>query len=465
MNLPDYKEALKHYDESLIRETYEVVQNKVFLGKKYYIRTYGCQMNVRDSETIMALVENLGFVYEDELSFSDLVIINTCSIRENAHNKTYGFINSLKRLKKEKPDLTIVLAGCMSGEEGVVKEILNKYKWIDIVIGPHNIGDLPKLLIDNKNNKDQKIKVYSRFKSLSEGMPVKRLNKYKAYVNIIYGCNKSCTYCIVPFTRGREVSRKMEDILKEVKELKKEGYQEIVLLGQNVNAYGKDIGLSLAGLIREIDKIGIPRLSFMTSHPWDFTDELIDVMASSKSIIPYLHLPVQSGSNTILRKMGRRYTKEKYLELINKIRDKIPGITITTDIIVGFPGETEEDFKETLDLVKKASFAGAYTFIYSPRENTYAAKLTNQVDLNISKERLKTLNKLINSYSLKDNKSYVGKEDEALVIGESKKEGKLEAYTSHNKLINLEGDKDNIGKIVKIKIEKAKTWSLDGKII
>ena len=467
MLLPSYKDARIRGKEKVEKEIYEFTGNKM-LGKNktYYIKTYGCQMNEHDSENIKAMLEELGFSYVDDYMDADLVILNTCSIRENAHNKAFGMLGRLKHLKEEKPNLIVGLCGCMAQEEGVVNEILNKYKWVNFVFGTHNIHRFPYILEENFNSNHQEIEVLSHEGNIVEGIPVKRDSKYKAYVNIIYGCDKFCTYCIVPFTRGKQRSRERADILKEVEELVKNGYKEVTLLGQNVNAYGKDFDYiyTLENLLEDVAKTGIERIRFMTSHPWDFTDGMIDVIERFDNIMPFVHLPVQSGSSKVLKLMGRRYTRESYLELFNKIRKKIKNVTISTDIIVGFPGEEEEDFEETLSLAEICKFDNAYTFIYSPRENTAAAKLDDNVTLEEKEERLQRLNKVMNKYFLESNKKLVGKVVKVLVEGKSNKEDNLFGNTEGNKLINFKGNKDLIGKIIDVKVTAAKTWSLDGEI-
>ena len=351
MHLPDYKEARKRDIRPYHRVEFQFddkVKNK-YQGKTFYLKTYGCQMNEHDSENIEALLEFLGFTKVDDYTAADLVLLNTCSIRENAHNKAFGMLGRLKHLKQEKKDLIVGLCGCMAQEASVVDTILRNYRWVNFVFGTHNMYQLPEIIDKAIEENKQQIEVFSREGDLVEGVPVRRVNDYKAYVNIIYGCNKFCTYCIVPYTRGRERSRLKEDVLKEVQELVRDGYKEVTLLGQNVNAYGKDIydDYTMANLLEDVANMGIPRIRFTTSHPWDFTDEMIDVIAKYDNIMPSVHLPVQSGSSRILKLMGRRYTKESYLELFHKIKDRVPRVSISTDIIVGFPGETEEDFLET----------------------------------------------------------------------------------------------------------------------
>ena len=466
MELPSYIEARKRTKDKVAIEYYSNDIKNIGLNKTYHIKTYGCQMNEHDSENIKAMLEELGFTYNDNYEDSDLVLLNTCSIRENAHNKAFGMLGRLKHLKEKNPNLIVGLCGCMAQEEGVVNEILTKYKWVNFVFGTHNLHRLPYLINENLKTNKSEIEVYSKEGNIIEGMPVKRESKYKAFVNIIYGCDKFCTYCIVPFTRGKQRSRLMEDIITEVKGLVDNGYQEVTLLGQNVNAYGKDLGLGygMEELLEEVSKTNIPRVRFVTSHPWDFTDKMIDVIASNKNIMPAIHLPVQSGSSRILKLMGRRYTKEEYLELFNKIKNKVPNVSISTDIIVGFPGETLEDFIETLELADTCKFDNAFTFIYSPRENTAAARLKDDVTLEEKEDRLHRLNEVVNKYFLENNKKLVGKVVPVLVEGISGKKNELYGYTDTNKLINFKGEDALIGKIVDVVVTEAKTWSLDGEL-
>ena len=392
-------------------------------------------------------------------------MLNTCSIRENAHNKAFGMLGRLKHIKETKnPSLIIGLCGCMAQEAGVVEEILKDYRFVNFVFGTHNLHELPSILTKAYETGSQTIEVYSKEGDLVEDMPVKRTNSYKAYVNIIYGCDKFCTYCIVPYTRGGQRSRKKEDILKEVRELVDDGYKEVTLLGQNVNAYGKDLydDYGLGELLEDVSKTNISRVRFMTSHPWDFTDRMIDVIAKYPNIMPSIHLPIQSGSSRILKLMGRRYTKEEYLELFDKIKSKIPGVMVSTDIIVGFPGEEEDDFKETLEIAEYCKYDNAFTFIFSKRENTPACKLKDNTSLSEKEERLQRLNEVVNHYFLENNKKLVGKTVEVLVEGISSKKNMYYGYSDTNKLINFTGDDLKIGDIVPVEIDSAKTWSLDG---
>jgi tRNA-2-methylthio-N6-dimethylallyladenosine synthase len=469
MNLPDYNEARTRDKRKYNRYDFKIDKNleKKYTGKKYFLKTYGCQMNEHDSENISALLESLGFTRVDDYNDADLVLLNTCSIRENAHNKAFGMLGRLKHLKSEKKDLLIGLCGCMAQEASVVEEILRDYKFVNFVFGTHNLYQLPEILDQAVETSKQQIEVFSREGDLVEGLPVIRSNDFKAYVNIIYGCDKFCTYCIVPYTRGRERSRKKEDILKEVEELVKEGYKEVTLLGQNVNAYGKDLydNYNMGDLLEEIALMNIPRIRFMTSHPWDFTDKMIEVIGKYPNIMPSVHLPVQSGSNKILKLMGRRYTKESYLELFHKIKDTVPGVAISTDIIVGFPGETEEDFQETMSLVKECKYDNAFTFVFSQREGTPACKLKDNTTQEEKEERLQRLNEVVNTYFLENNQKLVGTTVKVLVEGTSEKKDMYFGYSETNKLINFVAD-ENIycGDIVEVEITDAKTWSLDGRV-
>lgn len=463
MHLPNMNDA-KIRNQSKVNYIYENREsNDLFKGKKYFIKTYGCQMNVHDSEEISALIESLGYIKTDVLEETDFIILNTCAIRENAHDKVFGFLGRCKHLKKEKKDIIIGLCGCMAQEESVVNEIREKHPYIDIVFGTHNMNDLPKMLTNYYGKQD--IEVYSKEGDVIEfGNLYKRDSNISAWVNIMYGCDKFCTYCIVPYTRGKQRSRKSEDIIKEVNELKEAGYKEITLLGQNVNAYGKDLDdVSFARLLELVSDTGIPRIRFVTSHPWDFTDEMIDVIAERDNIMPYIHLPLQSGSSRILKLMGRRYSKDDYLTLYNKIRSKVKDVSITTDIIVGFPGETREDFEDTLKVVNECKYDGAFTFIFSPRENTPAASFEDNVSLKEKEDRLHELNELINKYSKESNLKMLNKSVKVLITGVSEKDDtKVCGYTENMKLVNVDAPKEDIGKIINVKITDAKSFSLDG---
>ena len=464
MNIPNMIEAKKRSKNPVKYEYFNMDNIDLFSGKKYYIRTYGCQMNVHDSEEIKALLESVGYSETEVMEDADLILLNTCAIRENAHDKVFGFLGRCKHLKKEKKDLIIALCGCMAQEEHIVDEVLNKHKYIDIVFGTHNLNELPTMLKNKLNKTD--IKVYSKEGEVIEvGNLYKRDSKYSAWVNIMYGCDKFCTYCIVPYTRGKQRSRKSVDILNEVKYLKDNGYKEITLLGQNVNAYGKDLEneLSFSELLENVSKIGIDRIRFVTSHPWDFTDDMIEVISKYDNIMPYIHLPLQSGSDRILKLMGRRYTKKEYIELFDKIKNKIKNVAVTTDIIVGFPNETEEDFQDTLDVVNYCKYDSAFTFIFSPRVGTPASKMEDSFSLEVKEKRLQQLNELVNKYSLENNKKLINTKQKVLLTEISSKDNnKLCGYTESMKLVNVTCDKNLIGTIQEVLITDAKSFSLDG---
>lgn len=467
MNIPNLAVAADRKKVLVREEKLQMNIKPIYKGKKYFLRTYGCQMNVHDSEEIKYYLESLGYEAVDELELADIVVLNTCAIRENAKDKVFGYLGRCKHLKKEKPDLIIAVAGCLMQKPSEIEEIHNRHKYIDIIIGTHNLNELPSLIEEANNKKIQNIEVYSNSDVVFENVKYNRDSKVSAWINIIYGCDKFCTYCIVPFTRGRERSRKMEEVLDEVRDLKNQGYMEITLLGQNVNAYGKDLnlGYDFATLLEEVAKIGIPRIRFVTSHPWNFTDKMIDVIAKYDNIMPYIHLPIQSGSDDILRKMNRKYTIDEYKKLFDQIKCKVENVAITTDIIVGFPNETDEDFKKTLDIVNYCKFDGAYTFIFSPREGTAAARMEDKVSMEVKEKRLQELNNLVNKYSLESNQKLVGKVVDVLVNGISEKDSsKVYGYTETMKLVNIVGGNELIGKIVPVKITDAKSFSLDGEI-
>ena len=469
MKKPDMKEARKRQNSKVEYTYYQGIDKQFGRNKKYFVRTYGCQMNEHDSEKISGMLESVGFKKCDEIEDADIVILNTCAIRENAHDKVFGFLGVLKHIKDTtNPNLLVGICGCMAQEEVVVNEILKKYKYVDFVCGTHNLDNLLTIINNKIETHNNQIEVLSYEGDIVENIPVIRESKYSAWVDIIYGCDKFCTYCIVPYTRGSQRSRKKEDIIEEVNKLKEAGYKEVTLLGQNVNAYGKDIydDYNLANLLEDVSKSGIERIRFVTSHPWDFTDEMVDVIAKHENIMPYIHLPFQSGSNKVLKLMNRRYTKEDYLKLYNSIRSKVKNSSITTDIIVGFPGETEEDFEETLDLVNKCKFDGAFTFAFSPRENTPAALMKETVSEEVKMDRLHRLNEVVNKYSNEANKRMEGTIVKCLVTSLSDKDkNKVCGYTENMKLVNIIGDKSLIGKIVNVKITDAKSFSLDGEYV
>ncbi len=472
MITPNLIEAKKRSQrKSIVKDAEYKITNELKQlgkGKTYFIKTYGCQMNEHDGENIKAILEDLSFKEVDNYEKADLILLNTCSIRENAHNKAFGMLGRLKHLKQTNENLIIGLCGCMAQEEVVVQEIMDKYKFVDLVFGTHNIHHLPQILNEAIKKKELEVEVMSIEGDIIENLPVKRDSKYKAWINIMYGCDKFCTYCIVPYTRGKQRSRKNVHILKEVEDLIKQGYKEVTLLGQNVNAYGKDLDedYRMENLLEDVAKTKIPRIRFVTSHPWDFTDQMINVIKKYDNIMPYIHLPLQSGSNRILKLMGRRYTKEEYLTLFNKIKEAIPNVSITTDIIVGFPNETEEDFLQTLDVVNKCQFDSAFTFIFSKRVGTPAAKMKDNVSMDEKNQRLQKLNEVVNHYARVANEKYLGRIVPVLIEGYSKKEDDmLMGYTDTMKLVNVKGDSKYIGQIVQVKIEDIKTWSMDGSIV
>ena len=467
MNVPDLMVAKDRSKVDVKEKKLNLDIKPFFKGKKYFLRTYGCQMNAHDSEEIKYYLESLGYTAVDVLEDADIVILNTCAIRENAKDKVFGYLGRCKHLKKTKRDLIIAITGCLMQQPKEIEEIHNRHKYIDIIVGTHNLNELPSMIINANQKHLQEIEVYSNSDIVFENVKYNRDSKFSAWINIIYGCDKFCTYCIVPYTRGRERSRKIEEILDEVRDLKNKGYLEITLLGQNVNAYGKDLnlGYDFATLLEEVAKIGIPRIRFVTSHPWNFTDKMIDVIAKYDNVMPYVHLPIQSGSDEILKKMNRKYTIDEYKKLFDEIKSKVKNVSITTDIIVGFPNESDEDFQKTLDIVNYCKYDGAYTFIFSPREGTPAAKMVDTIPIEIKERRLYKLNELVNKYSLESNEKLVGNVEKVLVVDKSEKDdSKVFGYTESMKLVNLVGSSELIGKIINVKIIGAKSFSLDGEV-
>ena len=469
MKKPDMIEAKKRNNKSFNYTNYDKKIDNFGKNKKYFVRTYGCQMNEHDSEKISGMLESVGYTADDSYENADIVILNTCAIRENVHDKVFGFLGVLKHIKDTtNPDLLVGLCGCMAQEEVVVSEIIKKYKYVDFVFGTHNLDNMLNIIKEKIDTNKNQVEVLSYEGDVIEGIPMHRDSIYSAWIDIQYGCDKFCTYCIVPYTRGAQKKKKKEDIISEVKELKEKGYKEVTLLGQNVNAYGKDLydDYTLANLLEDTAKTGIDRIRFVTSHPWDFDSKMIDIIASYDNIMPYIHLPLQSGSNKVLKLMNRRYTKEEYLKLYNEIREKVKDVSITTDIIVGFPGETEEDFEDTLDLVNKCKFDGAFTFAFSKRENTPAALMKETVSEEEKLDRLHRLNEVINKYSNESNKKLLNKVVKCLIIGKSEKDNnKVCGYTENMKLVNVDGPHSIIGKIVNVKITDTKSFSLDGEYI
>ncbi|MFS1513118.1 tRNA (N6-isopentenyl adenosine(37)-C2)-methylthiotransferase MiaB [Chengkuizengella sp. SCS-71B] len=458
------KEDVKvHYNFSIPEE-----MTGFGIGKKYLIRTYGCQMNEHDSETMKGMLEQIGYEATDEADEADIILLNTCAIRENAEEKVFGQLGSLKHLKKENPSLILGVCGCMSQEENVINRILQKHNFVDLIFGTHNIHRLPHLIKDCYFNKEMVVEVWSKEGDIIENLPKKR-EGMRAWVNIMYGCDKFCTYCIVPYTRGKERSRRPEDVIAEVRDLARQGFKEITLLGQNVNAYGKDfedINYRFGDLMDDIHKIDIPRVRFTTSHPRDFDDHLIEVLAKKGNLVEHIHLPVQSGNTEMLKIMSRKYSREHYMELVSKIRKAIPDVVLTSDFIVGFPGETEEQFEDTVSLVKEVEYDFAYTYIYSAREGTPAAKMKDDVPEEVKKQRLQRLNEAVAESSYKQNAKLQGQTVEVLVEGISKNNAKvLSGRTRTNKLVHFEGTEDLIGEFVHVKINKTTTWFVSGDIV
>jgi len=435
--------------------------------KKFYIETWGCQMNEEDSEKLSGMLKLSGYERTEDKKKADLIIFNTCCVRENAEQKVYGNLGALKSVKEKRPDLIIAICGCMMQQENMADDIIKRFPFVDIIFGTHNSHMLPEYLNRVKQEGKSIIEIWDKEKGIVEGLPLDRLSKIKAFVTIMYGCNNFCTYCIVPYVRGRERSRTPEDIEREIRELVKEGYKEITLLGQNVNSYGKDFtpALDFADLLMRINKIeGLERIRFMTSHPKDLSLKVIEAIRDSEKVCKHIHLPVQSGSSKILKKMNRHYDREYYMKLIKNIKEQIPGIALSTDIIVGFPGETEEDFNDTLKLIEDVEYDSAFTFLYSPRKGTPASQMEEEmISEEVKHERFNRLVTLVNDISAKKNREYHNKIVEVLVEGTSKNdENKLMGRTRTGKLVNFEGLRENIGNLVKVKITKAQSFSLYG---
>ena len=469
-SLPDMSKARNRVDlPTLRRQDIQVADSlkRFAAGKKYWISTFGCQANVRDEEIMSGYLELAGYVKAPSGEEADIVIVNTCAVRENAEEKVYGEIGKYKANYLRDKSFVLAICGCMMQEEGVAKTLMERYPYIRLIFGTHNVPNLLDLLTEHVERNKDLVDVLSFPGDIVENLPSTRLDDYKAYVNITYGCDKFCTYCIVPYTRGRERSRQLSDILAECKSLVEEGYQEITLLGQNVNSYGKDFhdGTSFAHALEEVAKLGVPRLRFMTSHPWDFSMEMLEVIAKYPNIMKCIHLPVQSGSSEVLRLMGRRYTREEYLELVKNIREKIPGCAITTDIIVGFPNETEEQFEQTLTLCQEVGYDAAFTFIYSPRKGTPAAKMVDNVSDETKHERFTRLVKVVEESVERHAATMVGQTYAVLVDGPSKKDpSMLSGYTESGKLVHFKGPKQLRGHIVDVHITESHTFSLIGEL-
>ncbi len=483
LDKPSFTEAIKrnqtnintiHYNNETFLTNLKnnlKISERLAKNNTFYIKTHGCQANIRDEETINGLLTSLSLKRVENIEEASIIIINTCSVRENANNKVYAEIGNIKRLKEKNKDLVLILCGCMVETKDTLANLINKYPYIDIIFGTHNIDSLLNLLYlyMDSDNKKRIVDVSSKEGEIIEDLPATRNNKYSAYVNITFGCDKFCTYCIVPQTRGKERSRDKEDILKECKLLLAEGYKEIILLGQNVDSYGKDLkdqNITFASLLDAVASLPIKRVRFLTSYPSEFSDEVIEVIAKHDNIMKYIHLPVQSGSNSVLKRMARRYTKEEYIALVERIKARIPNVALSTDIIVGFPNESEEEFLDTLDLVRKVKYASAFTFIYSPREGTAAAKLKDKINDETKVARFKRLTDALEEYYPIYNESFINTIQEVLVTSVSKKDkNKVSGVMFNNKIVNFNADPSLIGEIVKVKILEDKLYSFNGELI
>lgn len=437
--------------------------------KKYLIFTFGCQMNEHDSEHIAGILEGIGYVSSRDQHDADIIVVNTCCVRETAENKVFGLLGRLGQLKKKKPELILCLGGCMSQQEHMARRIRQRFPYVDVVFGTHNIHRLPELIETAMEMKGQVIEILPGGDGIIEGVPVKRQKGVRAWVSITYGCNNFCTYCIVPYVRGRERSRAPEAIIEEVTTLGREGYKEVTLLGQNVNSYGKDLQSStdFAGLLRALNDVqGIERIRFMTSHPRDFYDTLVEAVADLPKVCEHIHLPVQAGSNRILKKMNRGYTREYYLELVDKLRSAIPGVAITTDIMVGFPGETDDDFAGTVDLVKRVEFESAFTFIYNKRKGTPAADMPDQVPGDVKSTRIQELIDLQNNITLRKNAAEVGRVLECLVEGPSRTNTEfMSARTRTGKIVVYRGIPEQTGMFLPMRITGYSLTHLEGEVV
>lgn len=437
--------------------------------KKHLCVTFGCQMNENDSEKMLGMLNIMGYEETDDQAEADLILYNTCLIRENAELKVYGNLGALKELKRKNPEMIIGVCGCMMQKEHIRAEISKKYRHVDLVFGTHNYHMLPEYLMRIEEKHVRVSEIWEDSADIVEDMPVSRKYDFKAFINIMYGCNNFCTYCVVPYSRGREKSREVQDILDEITALAKEGYKEITLLGQNVNSYGKTLEhpITFAELLEKVNAIeGVERIRFMTSHPKDISFDLLETMAKCDKVCKQLHLPVQSGSNTVLTRMNRHYTRERYLEVMKRAKELMPELTVSTDIIVGFPGETEADFEETLSLVEAVGYDAAYMFLYSVREGTPAAKMADQVPEEVKHARFDRLLEVMNRINLGRNEACIGEVMSVLVEGTSKnKEEYLTGRTDGFKLVHFKGDDSLVGQIVNIKITGVRTFSMTGELV
>lgn len=458
----------QYYYMAKCRQEVEKESEKLGRTLTASVNTFGCQMNARDSEKIVGILEIIGYKIIEEED-ADFVIYNTCTVRENANLKVYGHLGYLKKVKKEKPHMRIALCGCMMQEDVVIEKLQKSYKFVDLIFGTHNIFKFAELLYTCLISDRMVLDIWKDTDQIVEDLPSERKYSFKAGVNIMFGCNNFCSYCIVPYVRGRERSRNPKDIIKEIETLVADGVVEVMLLGQNVNSYGKNLEnpISFAELLQEIEKIeGLKRIRFMTPHPKDLSMELIEVMKNSKKICNHLHLPVQAGSSRLLKIMNRKYTKEQYLELVDKIKESIPGISLTTDIMLGFPGETEEDFEETLDVVRKVRYDSAYTFIYSKRTGTPAAQMENQVPEDVVKERFNRLLKEVQAISAELTKEDEGTIQEVLVEGINEHDTELlTGRLSNNLLVHFKGEKNLVGELRMVKLTECKGFYYMGELV
>lgn len=461
-------ETIKQYEYIEKVKAYVKEQSEA-LGRPltFCVHTFGCQMNARDSEKLVGILEQVGYV-EIEDEHADFVIYNTCTVRENANNKVYGRLGYLSNYKKKNPNMKIALCGCMMQEETVVEKIKKSYRCVDLIFGTHNIYKFAELLCTTLESKSMIIDIWKDTDKIVEDLPIKRKFTFKSGVNIMFGCNNFCSYCIVPYVRGRERSREPKDIIREIEALVADGVCEVMLLGQNVNSYGKNLEnpISFAQLLRQVDQIeGLKRIRFMTSHPKDLSDELIEAIRDCKKVCRHMHLPLQSGSSRILNIMNRHYTKEQYLELVRKLRTAVPDIALTTDIIVGFPGETEDDFNETVDVVKKVEYDSAFTFIYSKRTGTPAASMENQVPEDVVKERFDKLLKVVQEISARKANLLTGKTLPVLIEGMNEQDDTLvTGRLENNSVVHLQGTNEMIGKIYPVVLEECKGFYYLGRI-
>lgn len=465
---PAEEPARQYYFMAKARQYVARESSRLGRDLTFCVTTFGCQMNARDSEKLTGVLEEIGYIEEPDEEKADFVIYNTCTVRENANTRVYGRLGQLGRRKKQNPHMMIALCGCMMQEPEVVEKLKKSYRFVDLIFGTHNIYKFAELIVTRFESERMVIDIWKDTDKIVEDLPSERKYSFKSGVNIMFGCNNFCSYCIVPYVRGRERSRRAIDIVREIENLVKDGVVEVMLLGQNVNSYGKTLEepMTFAELLKEVEKIeGLKRIRFMTSHPKDLSDELIEVMADSKKICPHLHLPMQSGSSRILEKMNRRYTKERYLELVDKIRLAVPDISLTTDIIVGFPGETEEDFEETMDVVRKVRFDSAFTFIYSKRTGTPAAVMEEQVPAEIVKNRFDRLLKEVQEISAQVCSVHAGTVQEVLVEGVNDHDASLvTGRMGNNLLVHFPGSKELVGKLVKVYLKEAKGFYYMGEL-